>query len=327
MVLFLDSFAQKKKRKGIFQKRKKIESVLYDSLTIDLDSSLFILDQGYLDSVMIAKSRMPMEGADSLDTAPQVILSYDQLVQVTDHLAIDSVWLARLDYFSIWSSTKVNPYELDGELFKDTIRLPLIFDNPKLTWSAPIPNMEVTSPFGLRRWRWHYGDDFRLKIGDSVQVSFDGIVRIAHYDRYGYGNYVLVRHYNGLETLYGHLKKRLAKVGDVVKSGDVIGLGGNSGRSTAPHLHYEIRYEGNALQPNKIINFSTGALLSDSLKIEASAFTYLTEARKIRYHRVRSGDTLSHISYRYGVPIIAICRMNRINRSSILRIGQRLRIT
>ena len=159
-----------------------------------------------------------------------------------------------------------------------------------------------------------------------MRVAFDGIVRIAQYDRYGYGHYILVRHYNGLETLYGHFKKRLARVGDVVKAGDVIGLGGNTGRSTAPHLHFEVRYEGNAIDPADLFDFQNDSLLSDQLSITPATFAYLAEARKIRYHRIRRGDTLSHISYRYGVSISKICRLNGISRKTILRVGRRLRI-
>ncbi|UXX81349.1 M23 family metallopeptidase [Reichenbachiella carrageenanivorans] len=240
---------------------------------------------------------------------------------------IDSVWVTLRDYYSLWSTTKINPYEIDGEKFADTLALSLTFNNPSLDWSLPIPNTEVTSPFGLRRWRWHYGDDLRLRTGDSVRVAFDGIVRLARYDRYGYGNYILVRHYNGLETLYGHLSKRLLEPGDVVKAGDVIGLGGSTGRSSGPHLHFEIRYAGNAIDPKEVFDFDNDTIRTTTMIVTPETFSYLTEARKIRYHRVRSGDTLSHISYRYGVSINTICRLNGIRRSTILRVGQRLRIT
>ena len=214
LIVFFESVSQKKKRKSFFKKNKKKEAVVSQPDTIDAASGLFILDQDYLDSLEVAELQLEIDNRVSQEKIRQIILTYDVPVRVTDRLAVDSVWLAEWDYFSTWSSTKVNPYELDGEKFSDTVNLPLVFENPNLTWSSPISKMEVTSPFGLRRWRWHYGDDFRLKIGDSIRVSFDGIVRLAHYDRYGYGNYILVRHYNGLETLYGHLKKRLARVGD-----------------------------------------------------------------------------------------------------------------
>ncbi|PIB37415.1 peptidase M23 [Reichenbachiella sp. 5M10] len=257
----------------------------------------------------------------------QLVLFYNTPVEVSEQLYIDSVWVTIREYYSLWSANKINPYELDGEKFADTVRLPLVYKNPELDWCMPLEKMEVTSPFGLRRWKWHYGDDLRLNVGDSVRSAFDGIVRLARYDRYGYGHYILVRHYNGLETLYGHLSKRLVEPGDILKAGDVLGLGGSTGRSTGPHLHFEARYQGNAITPSEIFDFESLSLRSEELEINASTFSYLTEARKIRFHRVRSGDTLSGISYRYGISISKICRLNGISRNSILRIGQRLRIT
>lgn len=324
-----ESFSQKKKLKDFFKfKNKEIIATQPEDTVIQIDESVFVIEDAYWDSLAV-EEEISLQRELSLaheDTA-EVVLAYDVPVQITEQLMIDSVWVTLREYYSVWSTTKVNPYKIDGEKFADTLALSLTFDNPSLDWSLPIPNTEVTSPFGLRRWRWHYGDDLRLKIGDSVRVAFDGIVRLARYDRYGYGHYILVRHYNGLETLYGHLSKRLLKPGDVVKAGDVIGLGGNTGRSSGPHLHFELRYEGNAFNPNEVFDFANDTIRTTTMIVTPETFSYLTEARKIRYHRVRSGDTLSHISYRYGVSINKICRLNGIRRSSILRVGQRLRIT
>lgn len=325
-LIGFESFAQKKKgAKDLFRFGKKKEQVVTVQEEVDvLDPEWFELDEDYLDSLILVELEC-LEAKKQM-SVPQVLLSYGSPVQIYDWLEVDSVWLSCHDYYHTWSSTDVNPYDLDGENFHDSVSLPLVFKLPQLESAVPVIG-EVTSPFGLRRWRWHYGDDIRLRVGDTVRAAFDGIVRIAKYDRYGYGNYVLIRHYNGLETLYGHLQKRLLKVGDVIKAGEVVGLGGNTGRSTAPHLHFEVRYQGNAIDPKTIFDFDHGRIKADSVDVTAETFSYLKEARKIRYHRVRSGDTLSHISYRYGVPINTICRLNGIRRSSILRIGQRLRIT
>lgn len=247
-------------------------------------------------------------------------------VQIGENLEIDSVWLAIDEYYNIWDSRKVNPYDLDGEKFKDTVDVRLFNCNHDLAWSMPITNTHETSPFGLRRSRWHYGTDLRLSIGDTVRSVFDGIVRMAQYDRYGYGHYVLVRHYNGLETLYGHLSKRKVSVGQEVRAGELIGLGGNTGRSTGPHLHFEVRYQGNAIEPTTMFDFENDSLLDATFEINPATFSYLTEARKMRYHRVRSGDTLSHIAMWYGVPVRTLCRLNGISRKTILRIGRRVRV-
>ncbi|MEQ6120944.1 peptidoglycan DD-metalloendopeptidase family protein [Reichenbachiella sp. MALMAid0571] len=322
----------KKKRLGDFFKfkNKKIEiPVVEQQLSVfEVSDDAFAIDTLYLDSMMYAEE-VNLQRELSLvheDTA-QIPLYFNVPVQVSEQLKIDSVWVTLREYYSIWDSKKVNPYELDGEKFKDTLNIPLHYTNPELSWTVPISKGHITSPFGLRRWRWHYGTDLRLDTGDSVKVAFDGIVRVAHYDRYGYGHYVLVRHYNGLETLYGHFKKGLVRVGDEVKAGDVIGLGGSTGRSSGSHLHFEVRYEGNAIDPTQVFDFGNDSILADSLTITPETFSYLKEARKIRYHKVRSGDTLGHISYRYGVSINQICRLNGISRNTILRIGQRLRLT
>lgn len=324
----LESFAQKKKPKDFFRfKDKDIEVVVAEDTVIQLEDDFFEIEDAYWDSLAVEEINLQRELSMLHEDTAEIVLYYDVPVQVSEQLMIDSVWVTSREYYSVWSTSKVNPYELDGQKFADTVNLPLTFENPDLDWSLPIPNTEVTSPFGLRRWRWHYGDDLRLKTGDSVRVVFDGIVRLARYDRYGYGHYILVRHYNGLETLYGHLSKRMSKPGDVLKAGDVLGLGGSTGRSSGPHLHFEMRYQGNAIHPNEVFDFSNDTIRTQELRITPSTFSYLVEARKIRYHKVRSGDTLSGISYRYGVSINKICRLNGISRNSILRIGQRIRIT
>ncbi|MEQ9288039.1 MAG: peptidoglycan DD-metalloendopeptidase family protein [Cyclobacteriaceae bacterium] len=331
MVVVNESLGQEKKRRlgDFFRfKNKKVEIPVTEEEEFVVDYDAFAVDTTYLDSMMYAEEvNLMRELTMAHEDTAQIPLYYNVPVQVSEQLMIDSVWVTLNEYYSIWDSKKVNPYDLDGEKFSDTLNIPLHYSNPDLSWTIPISQGHITSPFGLRRWRWHYGTDLRLNTGDSVKVAFDGIVRVAHYDRYGYGHYVLVRHYNGLETLYGHFKKRLVGVGDVVRSGDVIGLGGSTGRSSGPHLHFEVRYQGNAIDPTEIFDFSNDSLLADSLTITPKTFAYLKEARKIRYHRIRSGDTLSHISYRYGISISQICRLNGISRKTILRVGRRLRLT
>lgn len=329
MGLISESFCQKKRRKDFFKfKNVELKVINPEDTLVVIPEEIFVVEDEYWDSLAF-QEQLDFEFQQQLlrEKEKEVVLNYDVPVQVSEQLLIDSVWVTLKEYYSVWSTSKVNPYKLDGQKFNDTLSLPLTFKNPSLDWSLPIPNTEITSPFGLRRWRWHYGDDLRLKTGDSVKVAFDGIVRLARYDRYGYGHYILVRHYNGLETLYGHLSKRLVRPGDVLKAGDLIGKGGSTGRSSGPHLHFEIRYEGNAIDPKTIFDFENDTIRTTTLQIDPSTFSYLAEARKVRFHRVRSGDTLSHISYRYGVSISKICRLNGIRKTSVLRIGQRIRIT
>lgn len=133
-------------------------------------------------------------------------------------------------------------------------------------------NGKVISPFGYRGRRVHSGTDIKLNLNDEVYCAFDGVVRMAK--RYsGYGNIVVVRHHNGLETLYGHLNKIKVKVNQKVKAGDVLGLGGRTGRATTTHLHFETRFLGDAFNSNKVIDYDNGKLLSDTLVITRNTFS------------------------------------------------------
>ena len=265
--------------------------------------------------------------ADSSITEKKVDSDMSTRHAINDNLSIDSIWLCGHAYYNIWTSEKINPYDLDGVKYADTFLVNIVDPHEISHWSLPITNTRITSPFGFRRYRWHYGTDLKLYYGDTVVAAFDGIVRIVDYERYGYGRYVVLRHLNGLETLYGHLSKSKVKIGDEVKAGELIGLGGSTGRSTGTHLHFEVRYQGNAVDPNEIYDFTANCLREESYSITPASFSYLVEARKKRYHRIRRGDTLSHIAVRYGTTVSRLCRLNGINRNTILRVGRRLRIS
>jgi len=133
-------------------------------------------------------------------------------------------------------------------------------------FSMPLKNnMTVTSPVGYRKRfkRNHNGVDISLHIGDTIYACFDGKVRMTAYQPSGYGNVVVLRHYNGLETIYGHMSKILVKENQYVKNGQPIGLGGNTGRSTGPHLHLETRFCGLLIDPQKIFDFAAKDVKSD----------------------------------------------------------------
>jgi hypothetical protein len=247
-------------------------------------------------------------------------------LNVNDIYKIDCVWVKKYDYFKIWETNKLNPYGFNGENYHDSVRLILANKNDVNSWHPPLDKSHITSDFGLRRASWHYGVDFRVKVGTPVYSVFDGVVRIAGYDRRGFGRFVVIRHKNGFETLYGHLSSFSVQLAQELKAGDIIGKGGNTGRSTAPHLHFEMRYSGNAIDPNDIFDFSINSLRNIEYIVDMHSFAYLKEANKIRHHVIRRGDTLSGLSYRYGVSVTKMCRINGISSKSILRIGQRVRI-
>ena len=248
-------------------------------------------------------------------------ISIDSLINLTSLGMIDSTIIpaARL-YGYVWDNQTVNPYKLRVVDMPDTVHI----DFSK--YYHPNRNV-VTSDFGFRRgWRFHYGIDTRLKTGDSIYNSFDGMVRIVQRGR-AYGNYVVIRHFNGLETVYGHLSKNLVKVNQVVRAGEVIALGGSTGRSTGPHLHYEVRYLGQPIPPREMIDFENYTGRYRIFELSSQHFAYTKELEEVRFYTVRKGDTLSGISKKTGVSVDKICQLNNIKRTTILRVGQRLRFT
>ena len=203
-------------------------------------------------------------------------------------------------------------------------------------FSMPTTSRKVTSGFGYRpRFRrMHKGIDVKVQTGDTIYAAFDGKVRIVRYERRGYGKYVVLRHENGLETIYAHLSKYLCDVNEDVKAGQPIGLGGNTGRSFGSHLHFETRVMGEAINPAFLFDFANQDVTGDTYMFrKQKADTYFTgpgtknsvaSAGK-RYYKVRKGDSLSRISSRTGTSVAQLCKINRITKKTTLRPGQLLR--
>lgn len=262
------------------------------------------------------------------------------IVEVSEEFQVDSSWVKATEYYSVWDAYSLNPYRSDVSQLKEPLNITL-FDTIKgQNWSEPVPNSFITSDFGRRGNRWHYGVDLELDMGDSIKAVWDGIVRLTNWDGGGYGNYVLVRHYNGLETLYGHLSDIRCTVGQIVQAGDLMAMGGSTGRSSGPHLHFEVRYQGIPLNPMEIFDFNGHTIKAQNFTISPETFDYLNRrsgrserggygngrTRKVYYHQVRRGDTLSSISDKYGVPVATLRKLNGMGRSSGLQAGKRLRI-
>lgn len=230
-------------------------------------------------------------------------------------------------YNHIWDTMDIDPYDVNVLTFKDTITINLVEDTFCLAF-IPIEG-RITSTFGYRRlrrsYRFHHGMDVDLVTGDEVRSAFDGVVRVAKYSS-SFGNVVVVRHYNGLETLYAHFSKLKVHPGQTVRAGDVLGLGGNTGRSTGSHLHFEVRFQGMTIDPQEIFTYPNFCLKQHTYTITQSSFKHLVEARTAKYVRVKSGDTLSGIAARYGTSVTRLCQLNHISRTSIIRIGQTIRV-
>ena len=300
--------------------------------------------------------RIPRQPVQPLDPSKQVMDTITtQTPGVKILLMTDNTWKYYRDpaealkseaFTRNWSTNTINPYTTSLSDLPDDIR---IWVADTLSEYHCPRQTTVYSPFGIRHRRRHQGVDLPLKTGDPVGAAFAGRVRVSNYTS-GYGNLVVIRHENGLETYYGHLSKREVEPGDWVEAGQLIGLGGSTGRSTGPHLHFETRYEGYAFDPEWLIDFESGVLrhrlfilkkryldansryvpesedeeyeinVGDA-KDRATADSIATvrqaeqekaarEAAAAQYHTIRSGDTLGKIASRYGTTVNAICRLN-----------------
>lgn len=222
----------------------------------------------------------------------------------------------------------------------------------------PTPSRVVTSNFGSRWGRQHKGLDIKVYIGDTIRAAFSGKVRVVKYEGGGYGKYIVIRHNNGLETIYGHLSKQLVAEDQTVRAGEPIGLGGNTGRSTGSHLHFETRLCGVALNPALMFDFRNQDVVSDfyvyiksNYEHESAEATRLRgkvgnggynrdevqgelannsnanfdSSADMRYHKVKSGETLASIAEKRGVTIDTICKLNHITKGKAVRPGQILR--
>ena len=227
----------------------------------------------------------------------------------------------------------------------NTIASPIIIQlcdpsrGEKFTWPTPWTS-RPSSHYGPRRRRFHYGLDLAQPTGEPIYAAFDGVVRISKYNK-SYGNLVILHHANGLETYYAHMSKRNVVAGQQVKSGDVLGLCGNTGRSFGSHLHFEVRYMGNALNPENVIDCSTHDLISNQLEITSSSFRKVAKGSSKEWsagssqsstgdgswYRVRQGDNLSKISRRNGITVKRLCQLNGISESKVLHPGDKLRVS
>lgn len=242
-----------------------------------------------------------------------------------------------------WDTETIHVKGVDIKTLPDTIEVPLIDSAHRFCFPC---EGAVRSKFHYRGSHAHKGVDIPLCVGDDVCSAFDGVVRIAKCSRYsgGYGNLVVIRHYNGLETYYGHLSRCLVQVGDTVSAGELIGYGGSTGRSTGPHLHFETRYLGKAFDPERIFDFHKGTLRSDTIFLkkhyfschshygmtdEQSLAAFLNPPRltpAIKYYKVRKGDTLTRIARRERTTVTHLCQLNNMKSTKVIRVGQRLRV-
>ena len=239
-----------------------------------------------------------------------------------------------------WNTTVYNPYR------HVSVEFPIALKFDDSTYASPIGrNKVVTSRYGWRWGRAHKGIDIDLVTGDSVFAMFDGVVRFARYNS-GHGRTVIVRHYNGLETVYAHLSRYAVKANDSVKKGQYIGKGGATGNARGSHLHLVVNYKGNSINPEYLFTFDSlntvrakelwvthkwtrpglhSSKRQSKLELLASRDEAMESLKKIKKtYVVRRGDTLSRIARKNNVSITSICKSNYIKRNSVLRVGQKL---
>jgi murein DD-endopeptidase MepM/ murein hydrolase activator NlpD len=244
-----------------------------------------------------------------------------------------------------WNSNRVNCYA--------NVNVPQRAVIDVSHYHMPHPGA-ITSPYGYRpRFkRMHKGVDIHITMGDTIRAAFDGRIRIVNYERAGYGNYVVIRHNNDLETVYGHLTRSLVKPDQYVKAGDPIALGGNTGRSTGPHLHFETRYMGYAINPAAIFDFPNQTTHTDTYTFDKNTYQRVRNydpaanaayaAAYEKQHsskskankqsssnksvKVKKGDSLAKIASRNHTTVSNLCSLNGLKSSSKIKPGQTIRV-
>ena len=271
--------------------------------------------------------------------------------------SVDSMLLQRI----IEQEERMNP---SADLYQDwnnvyahrETALPDTFRIDLRGFFMPTSSRIVTSNFGARWGRQHKGLDIKVYVGDTIRAAFSGKIRIVNYEPKGYGKYVVIRHHNGLETIYGHMSKHLVVENQDVKAGEPIGLGGNTGRSTGSHLHFETRLCGVALNPALMFDFHNQDVTGDfynfrrnryaaesaqatrlrgagvtrtngddddsDMAVASSRSSYTPTAR---YHKVKKGETLQSIARKCHTTVAALCKINRIGKTKRLMPGQILK--
>ena len=273
--------------------------------------------------------------------------------------AVDTIMLRNITMREELESPSADLYaNWDNKYAHRATELPETYKIDLRHFTMPTTSRVITSNFGSRWGRQHKGLDIKVYIGDTIRAAFSGKVRIVRYEAGGYGKYIVIRHNNGLETIYGHLSKQLVEENQEVRSGEVIGLGGNTGRSTGSHLHFETRLCGVALNPALMFDFRAQDVTGDYYafnketydnestnatrlrgKQDSSTYAssdssddYATNKRttsgltdQVSYHKVKKGETLERIAKKRGVTIEKICKLNHITKTMRLRPGQILR--
>jgi murein DD-endopeptidase MepM/ murein hydrolase activator NlpD len=256
----------------------------------------------------------------ALDSAGVEMMYYPESIYDEDLWTLDTA----SHFQDFWDNESCHIEAIDFSKLDTTIWLCIVNEMHR-NYAIPTDG-DVRSAFKWRKNRFHHGVDLPLRTGDTVYAAFDGKIRYARKNFGGYGNLVIIRHHNELETYYAHFSQILVEPDQMVKAGDPIGLGGSTGRSTGPHLHFEVRYMGNALDPEIVFDFERQTIRDENLFINKELFKYKAEAEARKHYRVKNGDTLYSIAKRNGTTVNQLRRINGLGQNSIIRTGQVLRV-
>lgn len=281
---------------------------------------------------------------DPTDTVPDNF-SKEALITYSDTLAAELAGVES-DIYGEFDTENIHYTKFKIESLKDSVKKIALNEKSGHGYVPPVTG-KVNCSFGRCRRYFHYGMDLHLATGDPVSAAFDGKVRIAKRSK-TYGNVVVIRHSNGLETYYAHLSKLNVTVGEEVAAGQVIGLGGNTGWSHGSHLHFEVRYLGQPINPTEIISFEEHKLTTDTLLLSKNTFSYAAKANYAykgkgknykstavvnggkllpgKIYVVKQGDSLYNIARRYGTTVPLLCQKNGLKTNSVLHLGQKIKI-
>ena len=283
------------------------------------------------DSVMMLVR--PIDTVDTEDKYMKIVLFNDH---TWDYIELERPDIDTTGLFEDWDIESIHAYR-DVKVSDLPESIDLLLVDSAHRFVAPFTGRR-SSTFKYRKGRPHNGVDLPLRVGDTIRSPFDGVVRYVGGGKStgGYGNLIVLRHANGLETYYGHLSERLVMENDLVSAGEPIGLGGSTGRSTGPHLHFETRYMGKPFDPERVIDFDNGTLRDTMLTLKRHYFNVgshygMTDKQSKSvtsavYYKVKKGDTLGKIAKQHHTTVNAICKLNGITPKKVLRIGQRLRV-
>ena len=300
-----------------------------------------------LSVALMSLSTLPMMGQDLLARQAPI----DRKMKVVDSIMLRQLIIEEMsdnnpaaELYADWS----NRYAHLETALPDSFRIDL------RNFCMPTSSRVLTSNFGARWGRQHKGLDIKVYTGDTIRAAFSGKIRIVRYEPRGYGNYVVIRHHNGLETIYGHMSKHLVREEQDVRAGDPIGLGGSTGRSTGSHLHFETRLCGVALNPALMFDFRNQDVTGDSYLFRRSSYSResaqanrlrgvngsaagsevastssskrsVASAQNTRLHKVKKGETLFAIARKRGTTVDELRRLNRLGKNPRLLPGQILK--